>query len=397
MSHSVLLVNSWRVIGAKGGTEKVFCDLANALNDRGFSVTLLCCDSKIGKPGFKLEEGVRFVNVGRCLGIWEKLFNKLKTISLCSLDRKRKRGLLKISALSRSYREVSWLFEESDVVISFQPETTYILKEELGVKVPIVSMFHHDPKFYFTDPLFYLYRDSLLQCKVLQVLRPEFVRKLLDIGAERVVCIPNVCPRFEWQKDLSRKKIVFVGRVNLKQKRLDLLVRAFSRIKKDFPGWTVEIWGEEGLNSHDTKYIIDLIGRLNLTDCVFLKGVTDNVESVLRDSSIFAFPSAYEGFGLALIEAMMVGIPAVGCVDCSAVNTLIQNGVNGILTRPDPASFSVGLSDLMRDKEKRLEYGEQARKTAQRFDPDAIWNTWENLLNDVLNEMKTLDDSEMEM
>lgn len=209
MSRSVLLVNSWRVIDAKGGTEKVFCDLANALNDRGFSVTQLCCDSKKGKPGFKLEEGVRFVNVGRCLGRWEKLFSKLKAISLRSLERKKKRGFLKIRALSRSYREVSWLFEESDVVISFQPETTYILKEELGVKVPIVSMFHHDPKFYFTDPLFYLYKDSLLQCNVLQVLRPEFVRELLNIGAERVVCIPNVCPRFEWQKDLSRKKDCF--------------------------------------------------------------------------------------------------------------------------------------------------------------------------------------------
>lgn len=124
---------------------------------------------------------------------------------------------------------------------------------------------------------------------------------------------------------------------------------------------------------------------------MFLKGVTDNVESVLRDSSIFAFPSASEGFGLALIEAMMVGIPAVGCVDCSAVNTLIQNGVNGILTRPDPESFSVGLSDLMRNKEKRLEYGGQARKTAQRFDPDAIWDTWESLLNDILNATKTVE------
>ena len=35
----VVLLNLWRVVGSKGGTEKVFCDMANALHNRGYDVT----------------------------------------------------------------------------------------------------------------------------------------------------------------------------------------------------------------------------------------------------------------------------------------------------------------------------------------------------------------------
>lgn len=65
MTCSVLLVNSWRVINAKGGTEKVFCNLANALNRRGYSVVMLCCDPKQGRPGFDVDPGVIFLTLGK--------------------------------------------------------------------------------------------------------------------------------------------------------------------------------------------------------------------------------------------------------------------------------------------------------------------------------------------
>lgn len=45
----------------------------------------------------------------------------------------------------------------------------------------------------------------------------------------------------------------------------------------------------------------------------------------------FAFPSAYEGFGLSLAEAMSMGLPAVGYKSCSAVNELIVDGKNGFV------------------------------------------------------------------
>jgi len=44
----VLLVNLWRMIDAKGGAEKVFCNMANAMAERGFEVVGVCVDNKKG-------------------------------------------------------------------------------------------------------------------------------------------------------------------------------------------------------------------------------------------------------------------------------------------------------------------------------------------------------------
>ena len=59
---NITLVNTWRVIDSKGGTEKVFCDMANELSRRGYDVTAICHDPKIGVPGFPLSTNIHFVN-----------------------------------------------------------------------------------------------------------------------------------------------------------------------------------------------------------------------------------------------------------------------------------------------------------------------------------------------
>lgn len=390
MTYSVLLVNSWRVINAKGGTEKVFCNLANALSRRGFSVALLCCDPNHGNPGFDVDPEVEFLNVGEEENLCERLFGKIRSFSFSSCTRKKKRGALRVERFARLFGKARKAFETADVIISFQPETTYVLKKKLNVTRPVISMFHHDPCQYFQDPLFYsAYREALSECEVIQVLRPEYVNELYGI-AKRTVCIPNASPRYLPQRDLSVRKIITVGRVNLKQKRTDLLVKSFSLIKERFPDWVVEIWGELDLNFQDTQYIRRLIDDLDLKDRIVLKGTTEDIEAVYRSCSVFAFPSAYEGFSLSLIEAMMVGIPPVGCVDCSGVNTLIKNGVNGILTKPTPEAFAKGLMELMMDEEKRTAYGSEARKSAEYYDPEKVWDAWQNLICDVVHHFPSL-------
>ncbi len=389
MLCSVVLVNSWRVVNAKGGTEKVFCELANALNKRGFFVTMLFCDSQCGNPGFAVDDEVRLINVGEKEGRVAKMICKIKAFSLNNKARKKKRSFLKIEKLSLLFEKARMDLENADVIISFQPETTFVIKEKLQIRTPVISMFHHNPGKYFEEPLFEPYfKNALSKCEVLQVLRPEFLSELVDFNVGKSVCIPNFCPKLRQQKDLSAKKIVYTGRVNIKQKRVDLLIESFALLKDVFPDWCVEIWGELNLNAHDTKYVRALINRLGLRGRVFLMGVTDDVESALLGASIFAFPSAYEGFGLSLIEAMMVGLPSVGCVDCPAVNTLIKNNVNGFLVEPNPRSFANGLSTLMVDVNCRKLYGMEARKIARHYGPDVVWDSWESLIKGVVSKSK---------
>ena len=48
----VVFVNLWRVLNAYGGTERVFFNMANALAERDYSVTLISCDNGKGGGGF---------------------------------------------------------------------------------------------------------------------------------------------------------------------------------------------------------------------------------------------------------------------------------------------------------------------------------------------------------
>ena len=73
----ILLLNLWRVINSKGGAEKVFFNMANALAERGNDIIILALDGKEGTPFFDISSRVRFIDVGygfrRKLSLKEKI------------------------------------------------------------------------------------------------------------------------------------------------------------------------------------------------------------------------------------------------------------------------------------------------------------------------------------
>ena len=129
-----------------------------------------------------------------------------------------------------------------------------------------------------------------------------------------------------------------------------------------------------------TKKLRQLINELHLNDQVFLCGTTSSVMSVLCKADIFAFPSAYEGFPLALTEAMSVGLPSVGFRNADGVNELIHHNVNGILCNDGVENFARGLSILMDSRELRKKLGNKAKEDMKQYKPNRIWDTWEKLI-----------------
>ena len=64
---------------------------------------------------------------------------------------------------------------------------------------------------------------------------------------------------------------------------------------------------------------------------------------IMRASHLFCMPYAYEGFGIAILEAMAFGLPAIGCRDGAAGET-ISHGSNGFLLAADDLA---GLAPLV--------------------------------------------------
>ena len=121
----------------------------------------------------------------------------------------------------------------------------------------------------------------------------------------RVSVIPNpITFRNDVSSDLNSKKIISVGRLTL-PKSFSSLIRAFRLVANEHPDWILEIYGE-GVQRQELQ---DVIERLDLSNNVYLKGYTSQVQQKMLEASCFVMSSKFEGFGLVLIEAMQCGLP----------------------------------------------------------------------------------------
>lgn len=110
--------------------------------------------------------------------------------------------------------------------------------------------------------------------------------------------------------------------------------------------------------------------------------VNHELPSFMADHRFFFNPIRYTSLGLAILEAMMVGLPVVGLATTELV-TVIDNGYNGFVdTRLD--KLVAAMQMLLKDPAQARELGENARRTAmERFNIDRFVNDWMSLLAEV--------------
>lgn len=387
INMKILLLNLWGVMDGKGGTEKVFFDMAGALAERNHDVTALVLENKITPPFFNVSNKISFVNCGMGFAakfsFWQNLY-----IKLCPDKNKRHSYRDSIVDEQKAQRLEPIIAKENpDVIISFNAEATRVIKLYTHVECPIITMFHFNPEHIFsncTDDT----KKALEMSECIQVLMPSFIEKTKEyISNKNIVCISNIVPQYEFENEIehNRKNIILnLARLDKKQKRQHILIEAFAMLAKDFSNWTVEFWGEKDGDIKYYNYCRSLVKKHNLEGKVIFKGTTKDVERVLKNAKIFAFPSAFEGFSLALTEAMSAGLPCVGCKDGVSVNELIVDGKNGFLTDPNANDYADKLKTLMINDEIRENMGICAKHSIMKYAPKNIWDEWEKLIRNVI-------------
>lgn len=119
--------------------------------------------------------------------------------------------------------------------------------------------------------------------------------------------------------------ILAVGRLD-KQKDFPMLVRAFSHVRKYRPARLV-ILGE----GQDRDRIENIVQESGLTEDVSLPGFEQNPYRFMSRATVFASSSQWEGFGVALVEALALGLPVVA-TDCThGPAEILGNGKFGAL------------------------------------------------------------------
>ena len=127
-------------------------------------------------------------------------------------------------------------------------------------------------------------------------------------------------------EEQDHKVILFLGRLAF-EKRIDLLIKAFIRLKHQDPKLSLIIAGDGPVDAvNQAKQLARQVSHVHFTG--FLLG--EIKAKVLASCDVFCSPSPYETFGRTTVEAMASGIPLV-TVDSGAVSNYIKDEVNGYL------------------------------------------------------------------
>lgn len=180
--------------------------------------------------------------------------------------------------------------------------------------------------------------------------------------------------------NLDNKRIIAVGKYGV-QKGYERLLEAWKHIEKRAEGWSVHIYGAE----NDSGKLRALVKESDLENSFILHPPTQAIEQEYLNSSIYAFPSRFEGFGMVLIEAMSCGLPCVS-FDCPCgPRDIIKDGVDGFLVdNGDVESLANSLLKLIEDDKLRSDMGIMARINVQRYGINIIAKQWIKLFNEIV-------------
>ncbi len=392
----ILIVTTHSLNSNIDGVRNVIVNFSNAMLNRGHKVTLAYCGQNDEQNYYLLSNACDTINLLDFIH-GHKFHDANKTLKF-----KIHRELLRLFGLQK-VRDLNSKFkftllgkallnilktEEPDIIIgTSQWECGAIMYADKKRKYPFIAMCHVDANSVL-EFCANIDKKNLAQSDVIQVLMPKD-QGILEkaFPHTKIVCIGNLVPQYEIEKN-KYNIIANVARLDKIQKRQHLLIKAFSRIADQFPDWVVEFWGDENGKIEYTNELNTLICKFHLEGRVRLCGYTDDVLSVYHRASIFAFPSAREGFGLAMTEAMSAGLPVVAYRSCSAVNELVRDGETGFLVDDGVDALAEGLKKLMEDQGLRERMGRAAHESMKEFAPEKIWDQWEALMQDVIAKHK---------
>ncbi|WP_108821333.1 glycosyltransferase [Dysgonomonas sp. Marseille-P4361] len=196
---------------------------------------------------------------------------------------------------------------------------------------------------------------------------------------DKVRAIPNPVtikyPEIDMEKE---KTLLFVGRL-CTEKQVDILVNIWNKIYKDFPDWNLKILG----NGSKYSEIKNLISKLEVKNIELLG--FQQPEKYYEKASAFCLTSAYEGFGLALVEAMAYGVVPIAFNSYPNVVDIIDDQKNGYLVMPfDLDEYAEKLKKIMKDDSLRNEMAKSAKAKSLEFNIESIGHQWLNLFNEIL-------------
>jgi len=193
---------------------------------------------------------------------------------------------------------------------------------------------------------------------------------------EDIAVIPNGVDLEEFKPDLEKRRkmrekhgieeneivLMFSG-YEFKRKGLEYIIRALPDVKEDVKLLVV---GKDNQNPYKV-----LASKLGVLDKIIFAGFVPDISEYYAASDIFVFPTAYEAFSLATLEAVASGLPILA-TKVNGTEELIKEGYNGFFIKREPKDIAEKINISVEDENLRKQMSRNARKTAEKYSWDEV-------------------------
>jgi len=198
---------------------------------------------------------------------------------------------------------------------------------------------------------------------------------------EEIEVIPNGIDFWDIQNVRASEEesdVIFVGRL-MKEKNVDVLIKAISLVKKEVPDIKCIIIGDGPERRRLENLANDFKINKNIKFTGFLEDY-DEVISYEKSSKVFVLPSIREGFGIVALEANACGLPVVTVNHrMNAACDFISNG-NGFTCKFSEEDVA---EKILTALDRRKNMARKCIEKAKMYDWDKISSLVESFYGDV--------------
>ena len=206
---------------------------------------------------------------------------------------------------------------------------------------------------------------SILECKVITGISETVVQRLKNYnGIKGATLYPPLPLENRYIQGDYENYILSVGRICY-IKRVDYIIKALPTINSSVSLKIVGQPDESGI----MDYLKNEIKKHHLTDRVqFLGRVTDEELLSLYSNALLVYYAPHEeDYGYVTLEAFASGKAVVTATDSGGVLEFVEDGVNGIITKPDIESMSSTINEALKDKDKIIRMGQNGLKLIEKI------------------------------
>ena len=197
-----------------------------------------------------------------------------------------------------------------------------------------------------------------------------------------ITVVPNGVDMPKVSKPLKKKHILFIGRIEINQKGIDLLVKAYKNLNKEFsPKLVIAGSGTKRQESKLQKLIsdnkldgsIDLVGRVE----------GEAKDKLFRQAYFVVIPSRYETFSSVALEASSYGLPII-IFDLKNFNWIPKNCA--IRIKPfNLDGLSAAMNKLIKHETLRNSMGDCGKKMSQNYSWNNVYRQYQEYLESVVS------------